>query len=505
MDFEQHAFISYAHIDNEPLTREQRGWVTQFHETLKVMLSQQLGERARIWRDDKLDGSDVFDDEIIERLTGTAILVSVLTPRYLRSDWCRREVEQFCESASRQGGLRQGNRWRYLKVIKTPLDPADPAKPDPTLPEPVQRSIGIEFYTEENGRPVELDPAFGEAARQAFLRKLKLVALSLADSLRVLAPGATPPAVDAGKPVVFLAECGRDLREVRERIEADLRTQGYPVLPDEDLDTLDEEPLRARLHELLGRAALAIHLVGRSPGPVPEGPSGRSLVMLQSDVAAELAAARRLRRIIWLPAGIEAERVDQQAFITALRTDPAQHRQADLLSGDVESLKGTIRDTLQRLARPAAAPAPAPDQRSAPVVHLLTDETDRPAAVPLVKALRAHGVRVTLPVFSGDAAALREANRELLAGCDLLVLFYGAGSELWKHHQLTELRKQAALTGRPALRDPWIALAAPSSADKELLVELDEPRLIDLRSPPDDQRLQPLLAALAGSVPGADA
>src|SRR4029453_4873400 len=60
MTFDHHAFISYAHIDNEPLTPGQKGWVAQFHATLQTMLSQRLGERARIWRDDKLDGNDVF-------------------------------------------------------------------------------------------------------------------------------------------------------------------------------------------------------------------------------------------------------------------------------------------------------------------------------------------------------------------------------------------------------------------------------------------------------------
>lgn len=488
MQFDQHAFISYAHIDNEPLTPEQRGWVTQFHETLQTMLSQQLGERARIWRDQKLDGSDVFDDEIAAQLARTAILVSVLTPRYLRSDWCRREVEKFCEFAAHQGGLRQGNRWRYLKVVKTPVGHDEPA-----LPEAARRSVGIEFFAEQDGRPTELDPAFGETARQAFLRKLSLVALSLADSLRALAAGT--PAADPAKPVVFLAECGRDLREVRERIETDLRTQGYAVLPDEDLDAFEEEQLRLRLRELLARSALAIHLVGRSPGPVPEGPSGRSLVMVQNDVAAELAGAGRLRRIVWLPAGTEGERADQRAFIAALQTDPAQQAGADLLTGDVESLKGTIRDTLQRLSKQSA---PTPKARGGAVVHLLTDEADRAAAVPLVKALRSRGLEVTLPVFSGDAAELRAANGELQCGCDLLVLFYGAGSELWKHHQLADLRKLAATHDRAALRTPWIVLAAPASADKDLLVELGEPRLVDLRAGVDATALEPLVAALGG-------
>ena len=506
MDFDQHAFISYAHIDNKPLSAEQQGWVTRFHDTLGVLLSQQLGEDARIWRDQKLDGSDVFDDEIETQLARTAILVSILTPRYVKSEWCRREVDRFCAAAASHGGMRLGKRWRFLKVVKTPVDLADP-----NVPEMARRSIGYDFFKEQDGHPEPLDPAFGKDAEQAFLRKLNLVAMSLADNLKALAAGGERPA-DPNKPLVFLAECGRDLREVRERVEADLRTQGYRVLPELELE-LDEDRLRPQLREMLQRCELAVHLVGRSAGPVPAGPSGQALVLVQNAVAAEVAredgaaaapGARprgRLRRIIWLPAGTKGERPDEQAFIDALQTDPALRSGADLLTGDVESLKGAIRDTLRKLAAPP--PPPAAPGGGALVVHLQCDEADRSAVAPLMKALRARGLVPTIPIFSGAASEMRAANQQLLLGCDRLLLFYGAGSELWKHHQLAALRKLAALNDRPALRETWIVLAAPNQGDKDLLVDSGEPRLLDLRAGIGDSALQPLWATLrqAGAAP----
>lgn len=487
MDFDQHAFISYAHIDNKPLTPEQRGWVTQFHETLSTLLSQQLGEEARIWRDQKLDGSDVFDDEIAAQLARTAILVSILTPRYVRSDWCRREVDRFCEMAADHGGLRVGNRWRFLKVVKTPVE-----HDDKQLPEMARRSIGFEFFEEAGGHPTPLDPAFGREAEQAFLRKLNLVAMSLADSLHALAAGAERPG-NPGKPTVFLAACGRDQREVRERVEADLRTQGHAVLPDEALE-LDEDRLRPQLAAMLARSALAVHFVGRSAGPVPAGPSGHGIVVLQNELAAERSREGGLRRILWLPAGTTGERPDEQAFIDALQTNPALRAGADLLSGDVEALKGAIRDTLRKLCAPP--PPPPPLSAASATVHLQFDESDRAFVAPLIKALRTHGATPTIPVFSGSAAELREANRQLLTACDLLLLVYGAGSELWKHHQLADLRKLGAVQDHSALREPWVVLAAPNTADKDFLVDSGEPRLLDLRSGVDDAALQPLWTVL---------
>ena len=108
MPYDQDAFISYAHIDNEPITTGQKGWVTQFHATLQTMLSQRLGERARIWRDDKLDGDDVFADAIVEQFTKTAVLVSILSPRYLRSEWCTLGRRRRCTERAGPGFWRPG-------------------------------------------------------------------------------------------------------------------------------------------------------------------------------------------------------------------------------------------------------------------------------------------------------------------------------------------------------------------------------------------------------------
>ena len=50
MRFGKHLFISYAHIDNQPLSPEQQGWITRFHATLEALLSMRMGTKAQIWR-----------------------------------------------------------------------------------------------------------------------------------------------------------------------------------------------------------------------------------------------------------------------------------------------------------------------------------------------------------------------------------------------------------------------------------------------------------------------
>src|SRR5687768_10693643 len=150
--FEKHLFISYAHMDNQPLTPEQQGWISRFHASLSVMLSMRLGRPAEIWRDEKLSGNDVFADEIVSQFPKTALLISVLTPRYLESDWCTREVEEFSKAVEHSGGLVIGNKSRVIKVIKTPVDN------EGALPPVMKELLGYPFYVfDEEHTPLELD------------------------------------------------------------------------------------------------------------------------------------------------------------------------------------------------------------------------------------------------------------------------------------------------------------------------------------------------------------
>jgi hypothetical protein len=126
-------------------------------------------------------------------------------------------------------------------------------------------------------------------------------------------------------------------------------------------------------------------------------------------------------------------------------------------------------------------------------------EADRTESIPLIKLLRARGLRVTLPVFVGDAAAVRAANMQLVSGCDALILFYGAGDEVWKFHQESDLIKQAA--SGATRHSGWVCLAPPSTADKEMLLALGDSNLIDGRAGFSEAALQPLLSSLPAAGP----
>jgi hypothetical protein len=476
MAFDQHLFISYAHIDNQPLTSEEQGWISRFHKSLESALSMRLGAPAKIWRDEKLRGNDVFAEEIVDQFPRTALLVSVLTPRYVNSEWCTREVREFCESAAHTGGVVVENKARIFKVIKTPVET------EAALPEVMKNVLGYEFFIVEDGAPLELDPAYGEKFAQDYNRKIVKLGWDVAQLLKKLATdnrgGAPAPTIPAtAKPTVYLAECSYDRREAREMLEGDLRLHGYTVLPDQTLPREEAEYV-AVVERLLARCALSIHLVGESYGAVPDGPSQKSLVVLQNEMAVRRSKNAALPRVIWLRDGLSSPHPQQQAFIAALHQDAEAQYGADLITGDLEECKAAIHAALKKLEKPTPAKPAEQVTADGGLIYLLCEEKDRKATVPLRKFFRGHGFVVETPVFAGDATAVREANQKLLVTCDAILLFYGAGDEAWKHTMDNELRKMPGYRGGKPLLARYTYLADPKTSDKEDLLDMDEPHLI---------------------------
>jgi hypothetical protein len=476
-NFERHLFISYAHLDDHPLTPEQLGWITRLHGSLEAMLGMRMGRKPDIWRDRKLNGNDIFTDEIVQQFPKTAILLSVLTPRYLESEWCIREVNEFCKAAEGNGGVRLGNQSRVFKLIKTPVDS------EKQLPDVMKGATGYPFYSfDDDGAPLELDPVYGDEPGQKYNVKVAKLAWDIALFLKKLEAN-TDSREHAGsgtaacKMSIYLAECSYDRREAREALESELKMHGYAVLPDRQLPT-DEAGYIAEVRRLLAQCKLSIHLVGASWGAAPDGASQKSVVVLQNELAIEQSKRAALPRIIWLREGTQCGFQPQQEFIEKLQKDAETQFGADVIAGDLAALKEAVHAALKKLEQAAPPKADSGRDGDSRLIYLICEERDRESTKPVRKFLRQQGFEVKIPVFEGDAAAVRTANQDLLSQCDAVLLFYGAGDEAWNHTAENELRKMKGYRGGKPLLANYKYLAEPATDDKKELIEL-EPNVVD--------------------------
>jgi hypothetical protein len=479
MHFDGDAFISYAHLDNVELVEGGKGWVANLHRALEVRVAQLLGKTPHIWRDPKLKGNDLFADTLVERLQRVALLISVVSPRYIKSDWTIRELNEFWAAAERQGGVRVRDKARVFKVLKTPV-PLD------KTPAYLRQLLGYEFFKvdPETGKIRELNEVFGAEAQREFWVKLDDLAhdvCELLESIEEIAVNEGQNNLERLEPedadAVYLAATTSDLREQRESIRRDLQQHGYTVLPDRVLPHVSDE-LETAVREDLARSCMSIHLIGRTYSFVPEG-GVDSLVEIQHELATERAAQGSFSRLLWMPSAVTIDDDRQKAVIDRLRLDPRISGDADFLETIFEDLRTVIQDWLLRQdeareqlkrrkttdAKPSTID-PATSGGATPRLYLIADQRDGPVWSPWADALFHEDIEVIRPIFEGDEAEIREFHEENLAQCDGVLILYGAGNELWLRRKLRELQKSAGYRTKPAPKTA-ICLIAPRTPEKE--------------------------------------
>ena len=488
---EHDIFISYAHIDDTPLMEEEAGWISKFHTTLDALVKQIAGDDLTIWRDLRLQGNDYFSDTLVEALLKAAVLVSVLSPRYVKSEWCLKELETFTQAAEVAGGVRMGDKSRIFKVLKTFV-------PRESQPPPLDSLLGYEFFqiNADTGKPQEFRLEFGPEARQNYLAKLYDLAYEITELLMSVKNDGMTVVSDTVKESVFLAETTSDLSEQRDQLRAELRQLGHTVLPENALP-LETEELVEVVNSDLKRCKLVIHPIGSNYGLIPEG-DRRSVIRLQNDLAAVHSREHGLARLIWIPKDMDLTHEKQQRFINHLKNDADSHFGADFLNTGIEDLKTAIRDRLSN--EPKQIPK-ATEEDDLVRVYLICDQRDLESVQPLADYLYSQGQEVLLPVFEGAEAQVREDHIDKLVDSDAIIIYYGSANELWLSSKLRDLRKLPGYEGSKPKSSTAIYVTAPNNPAKELLKSREALVLKNFSefSPPV---IQPFLDAIrvAGTV-----
>jgi hypothetical protein len=242
---------------------------------------------------------------------------------------------------------------------------------------------------------------------------------------------------------VYLAETSFDLSPQRDNIKRELQERGHLVIPDRPLP-LNGPALEDAVRHYLDTTKLSIHLIGANYGVIPEA-ADRSVVCMQNDLAAERSKGNGFARLIWLPEGLEAKEDRQRQFVEHLKYDTNAQQGADVLQTSIEELKTYIEDKLRPKPKAAASNGNGNGHAKAdegPLrIYLICDKQDYDAIAPLSDHLFDQGFEVTLPLFEGDEAEVREDHKESLLICDAVVLFYGNSSEGWLRTKLRDLQK----------------------------------------------------------------
>ncbi len=510
MSYEYDLFISYAHIDDLSPFGGDKGWISLLHERLSVLLSQALGYEPKIWRDGhNLRGNDELGGAIGEGVTRALLLLPIISPRYVQSDWCNREMATFHAAPAPSMAGSPAFRSRVFKVIKTPL----PEHLREREPEPIRNLIGYQFYGEDesSGALTEFSPDPSDKQYWKMLNRLvadikrTLIELKHSPAAAADAPATTThaPAADAAPPdassstaaaaptapaptngddaaagaaadtppskFVFLAETTGDLAREREAVRDELRQRGYGVLPEQRLPLDERRRVEEAVSADLARSCLSVHMIGARYGSTPEDDPA-SIVQIQERLAAERGGREAsFQRLLWMPPGLgspalEVSDARQKSFIESLQSGLTAG--AELLQTTIEDLKTRAVEKLS--AKPAAAAQGGARQRKLKQVYLICENRDRELIRPIKQYLFKEQFEV-ITWLEGEAGAerLTEYHRKNLRECDAALIFFGSGDEPWVRKNLEDLEKAYGY-GR---EDDWMASAvyvgAPPSEQKE--------------------------------------
>lgn len=507
MPNENDIFVSYAHVDNKPFDNPQ-GWVDSFVKRLSLRLEQLIGKQPAVWFDTRLQGNEYFAGSIGDGISSTRLLLSVISPRYVNSDWCRGEIKEFCRHASQTGGSGAGNISRVFKVVKTHVDEAD-------MPDELQGLLGYHFYDlDERGRPREFRPDDPPNKDQRYWDRLEDLALDIVKALKTFGGStqrearrteetqADPEALPLEKKV-YLAETTADVTPERDRIRRELQQRGYYVLPDRELPRSAAE-FEQKVGEHLKRCALSVQLVGSTYGLIPEGEEERSIIRIQEELAARRASEdASFSRLLWMPPGLEPQGNRHRAFVEALHTGLGAG--AELLQTSVEDLKMRVVEKLTQRAEAAARPSPSAESGGGDgprAVYLICDNRDVGDVMPIEDYLFNQGFEVINSAVVSESDDAAQAHRESLLYCDAALIYYGNANPMWLRSKLWDLQKARGWGRTSPLSAKAVLVGAPQTMEKQRFRTHEVPLVIqNFEGSPD--ALKPFVEAVRTAEGGA--
>jgi serine/threonine protein kinase len=465
--------ITYANLDDQPLLSGRPGWISQLHQNLQVRVAQLSGKQVAVVKQSDRAASAETEAEVLKHIPNAKTVVSVLSPPFAHSNSCRRIVNSFWKSATDSGQFEIKNRSRLLNVIKTPVD-ADELPHD--LRALYTSLVPYEFFERDpqSGRLREFDEAFGYTALQRFHERVYDVAYDISQVLKYLGDAAHTSVKRTAKPkTIFLAATTSDLEPQRDQLRRELIELGHTVVPKQPLPLVAND-LVAVVQSCLEQADIAIHFVGEYFGLVPEA-TDLSMVALQNQVAARFCDNSSLKRLIWIPKGLQPKDERQTSFIRQLQADTRTVTGAELIADTLENLKVLLRTRWEREQAERDKPPSKPANGAAPRVYLICDQQDEEALAPLEDYIYNQGIEVSLPGFEAEESEVQQIHIQNLRDCDAALIYYGAAGMHWVDFKIRDLQKAAGYRDSRPIPVSAVYIAPPFNHRKERFKSVSTP------------------------------
>ena len=151
-----HLFLSYSRKDNDPEHKGRDGWVTAFHDRLLAQHERYSGRALKVFFDKaSIEHGTDWQRGISEGLRHSELFIAFLSANYLRSEWCRREWEEFLRLEHTLARGDDGILPIYFEIVPS----KNPGPEDARLQQELAAWIK-DIQRRNRGEPFELIPWF---------------------------------------------------------------------------------------------------------------------------------------------------------------------------------------------------------------------------------------------------------------------------------------------------------------------------------------------------------
>lgn len=483
--FDYDIFISYAHINNEsPKTKEKGwGWVDSFHYNLEYYLALKSGRwgKIKIWYDKELDGTQLFDDVISQKIRSSALFFALASKPYYKSKYCCSELKEFYNTA---GGnpelLKVENRYRIVHLLLQNIPESE------WLPE-FGRTPAFCFHDADRnaadwaGYPYRHD----NRACEIKIMRLTDAIYDTLETFKKIREDTTSSPEDAvvvdqlnsvvdesnvGEFELYFADVDENLEVLRRRVvdrikEGDQKVKVGGFLP---------PPFNAIEHndkvlERLKSARLSVHLLNEYPGNYMKGMEAEG-ILTYPQKQAELARRNAHSQLVWMPKNLDIKRIDNKhadykkllQYFDGLPAEKERGVSTDAAQTAVDVLRCVPNDLAENILQEIDKLSPRPETPLPNVDGILVDyySADTRYATQIGSFLSKSGMRVHLVPQSGGDEHAKFLYEETLKQVRNVLIVFGSVADSWAIGRFWTVMK-AIVNGECFVNNIFIFLGPP--------------------------------------------
>ena len=387
-------FVSYAHIDNQPVHGQEQGWISYFIDNLGAETGRQMGrsEHFSVWMDFKLNTNDSVTPEIEQQLRDADVLIIMMSQGWLSSEWCVKELDYFSE-------VHNDLEKRVFVVNMNGV-------PREAQPESLHDLLTVPFYEKTAQDKIrQLGYPIPEPADKEYFYRTVDLAEQLSGTLQRLPTESVhtdPPKITEPKATVYVAAVNDSLFDQRSMLVSELAQFEVQVLPEENRYDRDIE----------SNLAQCSHFVQLLNSDYAQG------VPFDQHFTAQTSGTTVLQ---WHDPNLKKTSVN--------------HQQLELLDGKTVAVCELA--DFAREVREAALPKPVestpPDtlpQQSDKLVFVHASPEDFQYATQIADHLENRGFGIALPRYEGDSSHIRKSIERGYQHCDILLVLQQRASAI---------------------------------------------------------------------------